>query len=238
MNGDLTITKAGSVISNAEIMGRVIIKAPNVTIKNSRIRAQRPHSAGVVNTKEHGALIKDSEILSDHRNPHTNGIMGSNFTLERVQIHSVVDQVHIHGTGNVTIRDSWLHSNVHYEQDPNWGGQPSHDDNIQITSGSNIVIEGTRIEDAHNTAVMLGQDKGSIANVTLRGNTIGGGACSVNIAPKSHGPLTGLTIAQNAFIQGTQRLAGCAVIAPTTYKTALSDNVWEQTGSAVTLTRG
>ncbi|WP_313409812.1 right-handed parallel beta-helix repeat-containing protein, partial [Aeromicrobium sp.] len=238
MNGDLTITKAGTVISNAEIYGRVSIRAANVTIKNSRIRAQHPSSVGVVNTKAAGVVIKDSEILSDHRNPTTNGVMGSNFTLERVRIRSVVDQVHIHGAGNVTIRDSWLHDNTHYEQDPNWGGKPSHDDNIQVTSGSDIRIENTRLEDAHNAAVMLAQDQGTIADVTLRGNTIGGGACSVNVAQKSRGPLAGLTIAQNAFIRGTQRLDGCAVIAPLTYKSTLSGNVWEQTGSAVTLTRG
>lgn len=238
MKGDLTITKPGTVISNAEILGRVSIKAPNVTIRNSRIRAQAPTSSGIVNTKQPGVVIKDTEILSDVRTPESNGIMGWNFTLERVRIHSVVDQVHIHGAGHVTIRDSWLHDNTHYEQDPLWGGKPSHDDNIQVTSGTDILIEGTRLEDSHSAAIMLGQDQGAIRNVTVRENTIAGGACSVNVAPKDHGPLAGLSIARNEFVLGTQRLPRCAVIALPTYKTVLADNVWQQTGDEVTLTRG
>ncbi len=38
MNGDLTITTAGATYSNLDIHGYVVIKAPNVTVKNSIIR--------------------------------------------------------------------------------------------------------------------------------------------------------------------------------------------------------
>ncbi len=236
--GDLTITKPGTVISNMEIFGRVSIKAANVTIKNSRIRAQKPNTSGVVNTKSPGVLIQDTEIFSDHDNTDTNGVMGWGFTLNRVEIHSVVDQVHIHGAGNVTIKDSDFHSNIHWENDPNWGGKPTHDDNIQIVSGSNITIEGTTLRGSHSAAVMLGQDAGRIAQVTLRRNVIGGGACSINIAPKSYGPISGLTVTDNTFTRTQTKHAGCAVIAPSTSVPSMSNNVWTPSGETVKVSRG
>jgi hypothetical protein len=237
-HGDLTITRAGTVVSNLEIFGTVSIKAPNVTIKNSRIRAQQPKSTGVVNSKAAGVVIQDTEILSDHHNSDINGVMGWGFTLDRVNIHHVVDHVHIHGAGQVTIKDSWLHSNTHFEKDPNWGGKPSHDDNVQIVSGSDIRIEGSTIEGAHNAAIMIGQNAGKITNLTLSRNIIGGGACSVNIAEKSRGPLTSVTISDNAFTRTQTKHEGCAVISPPTSKPAMARNFWMESGEAVALSRG
>jgi len=228
------------VVSNAEIFGTVTIKAPNVTIKNSRIRAQKPASKGIVNSTSTGVVIKDSEIFSDDLNPDTNGIMGHGFTLDGVEIHQVIDQVHIFGPGNVTIKNSWLHDNFHFVNDPNWNNGPSHDDNIQVVSGSNIRIEDSVIEDAKNAAIMLAQDAGAIASVKISGNEIGGGACSINIAPKERGPFVGLSIINNSFQSGTQRLANCAVITPAAQapKVSLSGNIWDATKDPVGFTRG
>ncbi|MFS0884163.1 hypothetical protein [Aeromicrobium sp. 179-A 4D2 NHS] len=235
--GDQTITKNGTVLDGVEIFGRVSIKAANVTIKNSRIRGQKPAGNGIVSAKGSNTLIKDVEIFSDLRNPDSNGIMGYGFTLNRVQIRDVVDSVHVTGD-NVRIKDSWLHSNTHYEQDPNWGGKPSHDDNIQIVKGNNIVIEGTHLEDSHSAAVMMVQDQGPISNVTLRGNTIGGGACSVNMAVKGYGPLKNILVTTNTFKRNQTKHLGCAVIAPAASVPTLVSNVWYHDGSSVKLSRG
>ncbi|WP_313408320.1 right-handed parallel beta-helix repeat-containing protein [Aeromicrobium sp.] len=232
--GDQTITKAGTVLNGVEIYGRVSIKAANVTIKNSRIRAQKPNSAGIVNSKSPGVVIRNTEIFSDVRNPDTNGIMGYGFTLDHVEIRDVVDHVHIHGN-DVVIRDSWLHSNTHYEQDPNWGGKPSHDDNIQVTAGKNILVERTRIADSHSAAIMLTQDRGVIGNVLVRNNTIGGGACSINVAPKSYGALSNVNITGNTFTRTQTKLKGCAVIAPKESRPTLSSNTWADTGKAASI---
>jgi hypothetical protein len=234
--GDMTITTPGTVLTDMEIYGRVSIKAANVTIKNSRIRAQKATSSGIVNSKASGVLLQDVEIFSDLRNPDSNGIMGWGFTLNRVQIRNVVDQVHIHGS-NVTIRNSWLHSNTHYVSDPNWGGKPTHDDNIQITAGSNITIEGTVLEDSHSAAVMMGQDQGIIGDITLSKNTIGGGACSVNIAEKGRGPLKRVNIRENTFTRTQTKHAGCAVITERTTSPILTSNIWKD-GAVVGLRRG
>lgn len=181
-------------------------------------------------------VIQDTEIASAVRSPNINGIMGSNFTLERVNIHNVVDQVHIYGDGNVAIRDSWLHSNIHYENDPNWGGEPTHDDNVQIQSGSNISITGSRLEGSNSAAVMITQDQGSVSNVDIEDNTFAGGACSINIAEKEYGPVQSVSILGNVF-EDDQRIDGCAVIRPETSPIDISENTWTD-GSPVHPSRG
>ena len=77
--------------------------------------------------------------------PYINGIFGSAFTAIRVDISGVIDPIRVIGS-DVEIRDSWLHDNLHYEQDPLWNGTPSHSDSIQIEAGKGITVVGNRIE--------------------------------------------------------------------------------------------
>ncbi len=50
------------------------------------------------------------------------------------------------------VESSWLHDNSVYEQDPNWGGSPSHADSVQIQQGTDIVIRNNTISGANNAA--------------------------------------------------------------------------------------
>lgn len=240
--GVLTVTKDGTVIDSMDIKGRVVIKANNVTIKNSKIRGQESVYVGLIDARSGNTGLKviDTEIFSEFRNPNTNGIMGGNFTLERVNIHDVVDQVHITTLGNVQILHSWLHTNVHYENDPNWNGGPSHDDNIQLIGGSNILVKSSRIEGSNNAAVMAGQNNAAIENLVLDGNLLGGGACTVNIAPKNYGAMAGYgnVIKNNKFQRNQVKHLGCAVIVPPTSAPTMSNNTWTDTGLTVAVTRG
>ena len=121
--------------------------------------------------------IVDSELVPTTTSPYWNGIMGSNFTAARVDIHRVVDPIRVLGS-NVTVRDSWLHDNSHYVNDPLWNGGPSHTDSIQIQAGTNIVIEGNRVEGAHNAAVQITQDtsRTRVGTIRIADNYLQGGA--------------------------------------------------------------
>lgn len=244
-NGDLVITTPGTVIDHMEIRGFVTIKAPNVVIKNSVITG-RPITSGsralVMSNIVGGAnlLIKDSELYASTPNPYTNGVMGNNFVLERVNIHSVVDTAHIYDQGgNVIIRDSWLHDTSHFVNDPNWGGKPSHDDIIQIQNGANISIVNNTMEGVIGGAgIQFTQDRGPIGSVRVDGNFINGGGCSVNIAEGGKGPLQEVVIINNVFGRDTRHL-NCAVIAPSTTHPylKLSNNFYVD-GAAVKVRRG
>ena len=230
---DIVVTEPGTVIDGIDLHGHINVRAPDVTIRNSIIRGDGYSTDGptLIMSESTNLIVQDTEIASAVRSPNINGIMGSNFTLERVNIHNVVDQVHIHGDGNVAISDSWLHSNIHFENDPNWGGEPTHDDNVQIQSGSNITITGSRLEGSNNAAVMITQDRGSVSNVHIEDNTIAGGSCSINIAEKSYGPLQSVSVLGNVF-EDDQRIDGCAVLRSETSPIDISGNTWTD-GSSV-----
>ncbi|MCW4384739.1 right-handed parallel beta-helix repeat-containing protein [Salinibacterium sp. SYSU T00001] len=215
-NGDLTIRTAGAVVSNLDIRGFVRVEAPNVTIKNSIIRGRATDSHAIMiyaglGTSA-GLRVLDSELAPTYKTPLTNGVYGYGFTLTRVDIHDVIDAVHIFGD-NVTVENSRLHGNLHFENDP-YHSDGSHDDSIQIQSGRNIRILGNTISGSYNAAVQITQDRDVVSNVTISGNKISGGGCTVNVAEKGRGPIAGLTVSRNVF--GTSRFTCHMLVPPTT----------------------
>lgn len=224
-HGDLTITKPGAVIDGLDVRGFVQVKAPGVTIKNTLVRGRATSRIAYLvqlSDAARGTTIVDSELRAAHASPYVMGVVGSNFTLERVDISRVIDQVAITGD-NVTITDSWLHGNLYYKNDPNHGGKESHDDNIQIQAGNNIRIVGNRLESSRSAALMITQGSGKVRNVTFAGNRVNGGSCSVNISEYGRGPVAGLSFKDNTFGTGT-RHAYCAIIKPSSTPIAQSGN--------------
>ena len=145
--GDIVVTEDGTSLEGLDIHGVVVVRADDVVIRNCRIRGRPADRVmGLVSNEAGGRnlLIQDTEIAPDEASANLYGVRGWGFTLERVNIHNVVDSAHIYGP-NVTITDSWLHDNVHFENDPNFGGTPTHDDGIQIQEGRSIRITGSRI---------------------------------------------------------------------------------------------
>ncbi|WP_210506334.1 hypothetical protein [Naasia sp. SYSU D00057] len=232
--GDQTITKAGTVIDGKDIHGRVIVKAENVTIKNSIIRGTDAGGKyGLVDAMsgKAGLKIYDTTITATKPNYTVNGIMGWNFELHRVNIHNTVDQVHIAGS-NVVVKDSWLHGTVHYTNDP-YHSDGSHDDNIQIVAGSNISITGNTMTDAVNAALMVNTDRGPVSNLTVANNKLDNGKCISHVT--SSGSVTGMKVTNNVFGRNAS-IKNCAVYS-TKASVAMSGNTWTDGTAAVLRTR-
>lgn len=213
--GDLTVTAAGTVLQGLDIYGYVNVKAKDVVVRDCIIRGgvQGKQSACVMCAgNAYSLTIEDTEIVAQNPSYQANGIFGWNITARRLNIHGVIDQCHFYGAGNVTLENSWLHDNLHYENDPGWGGKPSHDDSIQIQSGTGYRILGNRLEGATNAAIMITQDAGAVADVMIRDNWLDGGACTVNIAQKSRPPFSNIDVVGNVF--GISSKYGCHVIRP------------------------
>ena len=219
------------MIEGLEIHGIITIKAPGVIIRNSKIvGGATAGTAGLINNvvSGHSFTVVDSELVAETPSPWWNGIMGSNFTAERLDIHGVVDPIRVMGN-NVTVRSSWLHGNTYWASDPLRNGQPTHDDSIQIQAGSNILIEKNRMENAHNAAIQITQDtsRATLANIRILDNYLQGGACTVNLA-RTPSPINP-EVSGNLF--GPERqYSHCALIAPTSNAPVLSRNTWEATG--------
>jgi len=198
--GDLKITKDGTVIDGLEIFGFVRVEAKNVTIKNSIVRGRTVSAnTGLIYStpgKAENLLVQDVELAPATPQVYLTGIYGGGFTLKRVDIHHVVDAVHIFGN-DVRVLNSWLHDLSHFEHDAQQGGGPTHDDDIQIQKGSNIWIKDNVIADSHNAAMQVTQDQGKVSDLLVENNVISGGGCSLNIAEKKKGTIEKVVVRDN-----------------------------------------
>ena len=213
-SGDLTVTQAGTVIDSVDVHGYLRIKAPNVTVKNSIVRGRAGliGSMSLVQNSSAGVVIQDSELVAAYPTYYVDGFVGNNTTFTRVNIHGVVDSIKLTGD-NVVVQDSWLHDNLYYASVPSGGD--THSDNVQIQQGQNITVRNNTLSGTRNAAVMVTQDQGDVGNLTISDNRADGGACTINVAEKSHGPVNGMKITNNVFGTHT-RVARCAILLPPT----------------------
>lgn len=226
-DGDLTITKDGTVVDALDVRGLVKIYADDVTIKRSIIRGRVvTQQSYLVQISEDasGTKIVDTEIYAAHPTHLIKGVVGSNLTMLRTDVHDVIDQLSATG-GGIRVEDSWFHDNLHYASDPLHGGGPSHDDNIQISHGKGFRIVGNRFEGAKSASVMIVQNSNRVSDVRITGNLIDGGACSINVAEGGHGAIAGVDVVDNTFGTATKH-PHCAVISPRSTSVTHSGNTF------------
>jgi hypothetical protein len=126
-SGGMTIATAGTVVDSRDISGPVIVNAPNVTIRRSRIRTGAAFN--VVDNNSTGLTIEDSEI--DGSGGGHNGLWAQNATVRRVEFTGSENGINVAGEGNVTVQDSWIH-----DLDTSDG---AHTDGIQFNQGAHDV---------------------------------------------------------------------------------------------------
>ena len=199
--GNLVITQAGTVVDGLDVRGFVDVRAKNVTIRNSVVRGGTPGngSRGLVTvpSASYSLVIEDSTLSPSISSPFNDGLRGMNITARRIEVRGVVDSAHLYGD-DVTIEDSWLHSNAHFASDPNQGGRASHDDGVQIQRGSRITLRNNTITGATNAAIMLTQDAGQVRDLVVDDNFLDHGACVMNIKNMATAPAN-VTISDNVF---------------------------------------
>ncbi|WP_199184204.1 UrcA family protein [Cryobacterium sp. Y62] len=237
VNGDVNVTTPGTVLNGLDIRGLVKINAANVTIKNSIIRGRADKPGVLINNLGgfSNLVLTDTEIFPTVMSNNNHGIYGYNFTATRLNIHNVIDGIHITGS-NVTVQKSWIHDHAHYAKDPNHGGTPSHDDGIQVQIGNNIKIDGNRLTGSYSAAVQVTQDRGKVSNFSFTNNYADGGHCTVNIAQKTYGPLLGTVIKDNKFGRDTDNF-NCGIVASTATTIDHARNFFTD-GIAVTIRKG
>jgi len=236
-NGDLVIDKAGATYDSLDIHGFVSVQAPNVTIKRSIIRGGvATTSRGVINStsaKVKNFLLVDSEIRPSHPSITLDGINGANFTLRRVEVAGGVDTVHIHGN-NARVESSWLHGTNYFSLGANGDGGPTHNDGVQVLGGDNTQIVGNLIEGANNAAIMVSQSSGATTKLSIKGNWLNDGGCTVNIVPKNLATIGPITLADNVF-GGTTRVKNCPVARTASTYLVASNNISAATGLPATI---
>lgn len=171
-SGSITVTQNGAIIQNLNINGQIIIRANNVTIKNTRVTSGDYYPIDH-NNGNTGLVIEDSEIIGTGSNV-TASVSFDNYTLRRVNVHGGADG--LKGNTNVVVEDSYIHDlSV---------GQDTHNDGFQATGGSGVTLR-------HNTfklsttlgasaCIQMGNEWGPNNNWLVTDNLIDGGGWSIN----------------------------------------------------------
>jgi hypothetical protein len=202
-NGDLTITTAGATYSGLDIHGYLVIKAANVTVKNSIIRGGTgPIGNGIVNDQAAGTnfVLQDSEVVPQYPVVGLDDVKGWNYTLLRDNLHGSVDGLKVYGN-NVVVQDSYIHDLVTYANDPAQNNGPSHSDGIQIQSGSNVKILGNDIEGQPNSSIIITQGNGVTSDVLIDGNWLTGigQVATVILLNQPLPSMSGIVVTNNRF---------------------------------------
>jgi hypothetical protein len=236
VNGDMTITAAGTTLDGVDLHGYLTIKANNVTIRNSILRggatATSTKALIMAWAKPKNLQVINSTLKADNPSLHVDGLSGSGYTADGLDISGVVDATKVIG-GNVTIRNSWFHDPIHSASDPNQPDGKTHDDGIQIEGGSAILVENNKIGGFHNAAIQVTQNYAATHGVTVRNNEFSGGACQINVTDKGAGgggkAISSFSLTSNGFGPGDYGTT-CPMRLPNSSSFSVSANYWIANG--------
>ena len=196
--GNITVTSPNTIIEGYEVHGTIMIRASNVTIRNTRVLGS---SYGSITIEEgfSNILVEDSQIngaaLSEGIEG-SHGIWGS-AVVKRCDISGVENGI-TPGSGSVLV-DNYIH-------DLKAPGDDPHYDAIQIDGN----ISDIRIE--HNTmlgvpkqtsAVMIDNYFGAVSNIIVTNNYLAGGGYTVYADGRfGGGDITGVKFSYNHMEKG------------------------------------
>lgn len=220
--GPQTVTTDGTIIDSMDVTGSLIIRARNVTIRNSKIHDDPGAVAGINIQDGASATITDSEIYNFQV-----GIVYENWTAIRVNMHDIsFDGIKM--GSNTQLLDSWLHS-PKPTSDAHWDG-------VQVQAGvTNTFIKGNVIDSTGadtNSALFLAPDQGPSTDgpLTVTGNWLDGGNYTVFVndgAGKQY-YIADISVTDNRFGHGA-KYGPAYVNVPVSW----SGNVWDDTGARI-----
>ena len=221
--GPATITTAGTVLDAKKITGCLVIKADDVTIKNSLIRSTCLFNV-LSDNGNTGLQLTDVEIDGGNNLASDSAVSGGGYTCLRCDVHGTIDGFKA-GT-DVTIQDSWVHDLAMTAQ--------SHNDGIQSLGTTRLTIAGNTIvlADGATSAIILSTGSATdMRNVTITDNLLGGGAYTVyggyTAGEDDKAKVSDITISDNRFT--TKIHPRCGAYGPLTSTDApvrLSGNTW------------
>ena len=170
-SGFLIITENNAVIDCIDHTGCILIRANNVTIRNSIIDCDSTAPGIRQEALYTGAVIEGNTIIGGPMGTGA-GVSGGNMTVVGNEIRGTVDGIQV-TDGNTLIEGNYIY-NLFDTILP--GGGISHNDNIQVLNGSNITINKnvmiSEISPSHNSVVFAQSDFGPISNLTVSNNYV------------------------------------------------------------------
>ncbi|TRY18637.1 right-handed parallel beta-helix repeat-containing protein [Tessaracoccus rhinocerotis] len=174
----IVVTTPGTVIDALDVRGSIVVRADNVTIKNSRVTTDARYPIHITSGVT-GTLIDHVEVSNAGSNGKGIFFDGGTGTVRYSDIHSAEDGVHIVADG-VTLEHNYIHDLTRFAG--------AHPDTIQIRGGDNITVRHNNLQaytasiGVMNAAIQIGSLAGgdTITNLRVTDNLMNGGHVTVN----------------------------------------------------------
>jgi hypothetical protein len=229
---DVKVTSDNSVLDAQDIHGFLIISASHVKVTRSLVRGGTATSngAGIRVTSGSDILIEDTEVALATPSALLDGVTGANFIVRRANIHGGVDGMKL--GDNSRVECSFIHDMTSFASDPNQAGGATHNDAIQILSGSGLTIIGNTLVASkdQNSAIQITQDFGAVGDVHIDANWADGGGCTFNFAHKGG---SSLAVAASGNRFGRDSFYDCPILKSTKTTLDANGNVWDDTSMPV-----
>ena len=212
--GSMNVRAAGTVIARKDVHGTIHVHADDVTIRDTRVTSG-DYWPIWLDPGRRGLRVYDTEVVGS--GSCQAGIGTHDYLAVRVDVHGCGDGAK--AGPNTTISSSWFHDLL--------VTPGSHNDGIQVSYGSHIVIRGNRIAGpiGQTSAIKVGPDYGSpISDIVIVDNWLDGGAYALYLD------------ARDAIVRGNRfgRSSTYGPAAITTTPKVWADNVWADTHEPVT----
>ncbi len=187
--GDVQSVVAGEVISGIRTTGTIIVRHPNVTVRDNAASNVFIEAAGT------GAVIEHNDLGAEAPSRISEAVNGivKDYIVRRNNIHFTLDGLKI-GTGSV-VEGNYIHD---LSQLPG-----AHNDGIQIMDGSGWSVRGNNIDlgvgTGINSAIFVSSDFGPISNGIIEGNWLNGGGYTVYSSKGRFGASTNVLVKDNDF---------------------------------------
>jgi hypothetical protein len=217
-SGALTITQDGAIVEDLDVNGSILVDANDVTIRRTRVTTGDFYPIRLADTGLR-LLVEDVEIVGQPG--CESGISFQHYTAIRVNVHGCNDGLKI--GDSTTIEDSFIHDY--------WFSPGSHNDGIQSTGGTGIVIRGNRVlnPNSQTSCILLGEEEGPLDDALVEGNWLDGGNYTIYAGAGTTVP--NITIRANRF--GRTSVYGLLSANPLA-QYVWTGNVWDDTGLPAT----
>ncbi len=239
VSGTVTLSTPGQVYENKLVTGRIVVTAPNVTIRNVKLVATDQNYAiqafGWVGDPS-GLLVEDTEIDLNGR-LGIKGIAFDGYTARRVFFHNGSDCAHMEH--DVLVEDSLCVSGPDTNSDGWPDGTafcngPEHFDGFQSDGGANLRLRHNtiRVPCSQTSAILMSTNTKPIRDVTIADNLMAGGGYTLycNAGPDvPNQTVTGNRFARTYYAKSGYwgATTGCGAA------DVFSNNVWDDTGAAL-----
>jgi hypothetical protein len=211
-SGPLTVTEPGTVVDGWDVRGGIVVDAPDVIVRRSRITGDASMPYGIRTTDTGSVRIEDTTLTGDF--PEA-AIGDERWTGVRLEITRVT-----HDGARLGNRARLRNSAVR-DFAPAAGVAPNA--LVLLGSGRDVLVEDNRIGTGSGagSAVRLSPTEAGGRAAVLRGNVLGGGDYTVHEDPSAAGPAAELWLTGNRFrrdaVRGPLRVSPRAVLSNNTF---------------------